>query len=69
MALARGGRGSSSRAAAVALAAVVLAGVASGDFAADRAECSDKLVGLATCLTYVQDEVAAPTPDESDRVL
>ncbi|CAN6165503.1 unnamed protein product [Urochloa humidicola] len=34
-----------------------------GDFAADRAECSDKLVGLATCLTYVQDEAAAPTPD------
>ncbi|CAL5079063.1 unnamed protein product [Urochloa decumbens] len=34
-----------------------------GDFAADRAECSDKLVALATCLTYVQDEAAAPTPD------
>ncbi|CAN6209620.1 unnamed protein product [Urochloa humidicola] len=34
-----------------------------GDFAADRAECSDKLVGLATCLTYVQDQAAAPTPD------
>ncbi|KAJ1288184.1 hypothetical protein BS78_02G071300 [Paspalum vaginatum] len=35
----------------------------SGDFAADRAECSDKLVGLATCLTYVQDQASAPTPD------
>jgi len=36
-----------------------------GDFAADRAECSDKLVGLATCLTYVQEDAtaAAPTPD------
>ncbi|CAN6213451.1 unnamed protein product [Urochloa humidicola] len=44
----------------VMLSAVVGVG---GDFAADRAECSDKLVGLATCLTYVQDEAAAPTPD------
>ncbi|KAF8741033.1 hypothetical protein HU200_013672 [Digitaria exilis] len=34
-----------------------------GDFAADRAECSDKLAGLATCLTYVQDQASAPTPD------
>ncbi|KAK3124716.1 hypothetical protein QOZ80_7BG0591170 [Eleusine coracana subsp. coracana] len=36
-----------------------------GDFAADRAECSDKLVGLATCLTYVQEHATAvaPTPD------
>ncbi|OEL18253.1 Protein YLS3 [Dichanthelium oligosanthes] len=33
-----------------------------GDFAADRAECSDKLVALATCLTYVQDQATAPTP-------
>ncbi|KAF8772439.1 hypothetical protein HU200_005766 [Digitaria exilis] len=33
-----------------------------GDFAADRAECSDKLAGLATCLTYVQDQASAPTP-------
>ncbi|KAL6639643.1 hypothetical protein ACP70R_023373 [Stipagrostis hirtigluma subsp. patula] len=49
-------------AAAVAMAAV--AGVG-GDFAADRAECADKLAGLATCLTYVQDGGggAAPTPD------
>ncbi|XP_066398794.1 non-specific lipid transfer protein GPI-anchored 14-like isoform X2 [Miscanthus floridulus] len=36
-----------------------------GDFAADRAECSDTLVGLATCLTYVQEQATAtaPTPD------
>ncbi|KAG2632354.1 non-specific lipid transfer protein GPI-anchored 14-like [Panicum virgatum] len=49
-----------------ALVLVVVAAAADGvggDFAADRAECSDKLVGLATCLTYVQDEAAAPTPD------
>ncbi|CAL5076579.1 unnamed protein product [Urochloa decumbens] len=57
-----------SRAAAAAAAAIMVivssaaAGVG-GDFAADRAECSDKLVALATCLTYVQDEAAAPTPD------
>jgi len=62
MALARGGRGSSSRAAAVALAAVVLAGVASGDFAADRAECANQLMGLATCLTFVQDKATAVAP-------
>uniref|UniRef100_J3MJ99 Bifunctional inhibitor/plant lipid transfer protein/seed storage helical domain-containing protein n=2 Tax=Oryza brachyantha TaxID=4533 RepID=J3MJ99_ORYBR len=41
----------------------MVAAVASADFAADRAECSDKLVALATCLTFVQDEAAAPTPD------
>ncbi|XP_062188716.1 non-specific lipid transfer protein GPI-anchored 14-like [Phragmites australis] len=49
----------------VVVAAMAVVGVG-GDFAADRAECSDKLVGLATCLTYVQDEAAAaaaPTPD------
>ena len=46
----------------VVVAAAAAAGVG-GDFAADRAECSDKLVGLATCLTYVQDEAAVPTPD------
>uniref|UniRef100_A0A0Q3VKX5 Bifunctional inhibitor/plant lipid transfer protein/seed storage helical domain-containing protein n=3 Tax=Setaria TaxID=4554 RepID=A0A0Q3VKX5_SETIT len=56
------------RAAASVLALFVAAAmspavVVVGDFAADRAECSDKLVGLATCLTYVQDEASAPTPD------
>lgn len=36
-----------------------------GDFAADRAECSEQLAGLATCLTYVQEQATAtaPTPD------
>lgn len=50
---------------ATAAAAALVLGVARGDFAADRAECSDKLVGLATCLTYVQEQAAAsaPTPD------
>uniref|UniRef100_A0A0A9DRC5 Bifunctional inhibitor/plant lipid transfer protein/seed storage helical domain-containing protein n=1 Tax=Arundo donax TaxID=35708 RepID=A0A0A9DRC5_ARUDO len=46
-------------------AAVMMVGVASGDFAADRAECADKLMGLATCLTYVEAKATAraPTPD------
>jgi hypothetical protein len=34
-----------------------------GDFAADRAECVDKLMGLAPCLTYVQATARSPTPD------
>jgi hypothetical protein len=50
------------------LVVVALAGavaVARGDFTADRAECADKLMGLATCLTYVQATATArsPTPD------
>ncbi|KAL5198232.1 hypothetical protein ABZP36_001744 [Zizania latifolia] len=47
----------------VAVAVMSVAAAVAGDFAADRAECSDKLAGLATCLTYVQDEAVAPTPD------
>ncbi|CAD6344071.1 unnamed protein product [Miscanthus lutarioriparius] len=41
------------------------AGVARADFAKDRAMCADKLMGLATCLTFVQDKATAraPTPD------
>ncbi|CAN6314822.1 unnamed protein product [Urochloa humidicola] len=69
---ARGGRGSSSSTAsaavmvaAAALMVAMTAGVARGDFAADRAECANQLMGLATCLTYVQDKATAraPTPD------
>lgn len=37
--------------------------VVAGDFAADRAECASNLVGLSTCLTYVQGTGSAPTPD------
>lgn len=33
------------------------------DFASDRAECTNQLVGLATCLPYVQGNAKAPTPD------
>ncbi|KAI4985707.1 hypothetical protein ZWY2020_018337 [Hordeum vulgare] len=45
--------------------AAVMVGLASADFAADKAECVDKLMGLATCLTYVQVSATAraPTPD------
>ncbi|KAJ1293135.1 hypothetical protein BS78_01G044800 [Paspalum vaginatum] len=52
-------------AAAIAVAALMLAAVARADFAADRAECANQLMGLATCLTYVQDTATAraPTPD------
>jgi hypothetical protein len=41
--------------------AMAAAGV-SGDFAADQAECSDKLASLATCLTYVQEQATAAAP-------
>ena len=36
---------------------------ARADFAKDRQECADQLVGLATCLPYVQGEGKSPTPD------
>lgn len=53
----------------LAMAAVLLAfglvGPAGADFAADRAECADRLMGLATCLTFVEATATAraPTPD------
>jgi Probable lipid transfer len=39
--------------------------VANSDFAADRAECTDQLMGLATCITFVEGDADAktPTPD------
>lgn len=33
------------------------------DLAQDRAECTEPLVGLATCLPYVRGDGKAPTPD------
>ncbi|URD95543.1 Protease inhibitor/seed storage/LTP family [Musa troglodytarum] len=36
------------------------------DFAHDKAECQDTLVSLATCLTYVEGQAKAPTPDCCD---
>ncbi|XP_066333134.1 non-specific lipid transfer protein GPI-anchored 14-like [Miscanthus floridulus] len=61
-------RGGGAVALVVVSAFVVLssaAGVARADFAKDRAMCADKLMGLATCLTFVQDKATAraPTPD------
>ena len=49
----------------VAVAMLMMSAGVGGDFAADQAECSDTLVGLATCLTYVQEQAtaSAPTPD------
>uniref|UniRef100_A0ACD5Y2G1 Uncharacterized protein n=1 Tax=Avena sativa TaxID=4498 RepID=A0ACD5Y2G1_AVESA len=48
--------------AAVAVALAAAAGVG-GDLAADMKECSPKLEALATCLTFVQGQAPAPTPD------
>uniref|UniRef100_A0ACD6A930 Uncharacterized protein n=1 Tax=Avena sativa TaxID=4498 RepID=A0ACD6A930_AVESA len=49
----------------VLMLAAAVVGLAGADFAADRAECADQLMGLATCLTYVQATATAraPTPD------
>ncbi|WOL19662.1 hypothetical protein Cni_G28464 [Canna indica] len=33
------------------------------DLAKDKEECQDTLVGLATCITYVEGKAKAPTPD------
>jgi hypothetical protein len=51
--------------AAAAAFLVVLSWTARADLAKDRAMCADKLMGLATCLTFVQDKATAraPTPD------
>lgn len=40
-----------------------LAGFARSDFASDRKECANQLVGLAPCLPYSQGEAKAPTAD------
>ncbi|CAM0905619.1 unnamed protein product [Alopecurus aequalis] len=45
------------------VAVVAMAVGVGGDLATDRKECSDKLVSLATCLTFVQGQAPAPTPD------
>ncbi|KAL4196395.1 hypothetical protein AMTRI_Chr04g245970 [Amborella trichopoda] len=44
---------------------VVLGGVGEvgGDMVEDRKECTEQLIGLATCLLYVQREAVAPTKD------
>ncbi|RRT32010.1 hypothetical protein B296_00052629 [Ensete ventricosum] len=40
-----------------------LLGTVRSDFASDRAECAGQLIGLATCLTYIQGSAKAPTAD------
>ncbi|KAG6538950.1 hypothetical protein ZIOFF_004102 [Zingiber officinale] len=49
--------------AAAAVAVAVLAPAARSDFASDRAECASQLLGLSTCIQYVQGEAPSPTPD------
>ncbi|XP_074577244.1 non-specific lipid transfer protein GPI-anchored 13-like [Curcuma longa] len=59
-------KGWSCKWAAVAVVVVVVAVMppaARSDFASDREECASQLMGLATCIQYVQGEAAAPTPD------
>ncbi|XP_010534886.1 PREDICTED: protein YLS3-like [Tarenaya hassleriana] len=38
-------------------------GIGNSDLAQDRAECSEQLVGLATCLPYVGGDAKVPTKD------
>lgn len=49
----------------VSLAFMCLVLIANSDFAADRAECTNQLMGLATCVTFVEGATTAknPTPD------
>ncbi|KAK2637169.1 hypothetical protein Ddye_031961 [Dipteronia dyeriana] len=42
---------------------IIIISGAVGDKAKDREECTDELVGLATCLPYVGGEAKSPTPD------
>ncbi|ESQ39059.1 hypothetical protein EUTSA_v10001634mg [Eutrema salsugineum] len=49
----------------VAATALIMATLvaAAEDKAKDKAECTEQLVGLATCLPYVQEQAKSPTPD------
>ncbi|PKA52549.1 putative GPI-anchored protein [Apostasia shenzhenica] len=49
--------------AAALLAAALLAASVSCDVAGDRAECAEDLVGLSTCVEYVEGTARTPTPD------
>ncbi|XP_010506351.1 PREDICTED: protein YLS3-like [Camelina sativa] len=50
---------------ATAIALIMLAMVvaAGDDKAKDKDECTEQLVGMATCLPYVQGQAKSPTPD------
>ncbi|KAG6605872.1 Protein YLS3 [Cucurbita argyrosperma subsp. argyrosperma] len=43
--------------------ALLFLGLVTSNVDQDRAECTDQVVGLATCLPYVGGEAKAPTPD------
>jgi len=45
------------------LLATMIVGTAMGDSSKDKEECTQQLVGLATCLPYVGGQGQAPTPD------
>ncbi|ESW05462.1 hypothetical protein PHAVU_011G181000 [Phaseolus vulgaris] len=45
------------------LAATMVVGIAMGDSSKEKEECTQQLVGLATCLPYVGGQAHAPTPD------
>ncbi|TKY59993.1 YLS3 protein [Spatholobus suberectus] len=42
---------------------LLLVGFASSDINQDKAECTDKLLGLVGCLPYVSSQSKTPTPD------
>lgn len=42
---------------------ILLLGFSRANVDKDREECTNQLVGLATCLPYVSGEARAPTPD------
>ncbi|KAK7369076.1 hypothetical protein VNO80_11110 [Phaseolus coccineus] len=42
---------------------LLLVGFATSDVNQDKSECTDKLIGLAGCLTYVSGEATVPTMD------
>lgn len=45
------------------LGLAVLIGFGSSNFDQDKADCADKLVGLATCVPFVEGNAKSPTPD------
>ena len=45
------------------LLAIIMVNFAMADSAQDKEECTQQLVGLATCLPYVGGDAKAPTPD------
>ncbi|KAG7639679.1 putative plant lipid transfer protein/Par allergen [Arabidopsis thaliana] len=48
---------------AIALIVVAMVVAAADDKTKDKEECTEQLVGMATCLPYVQGQAKSPTPD------